>query len=120
MEPSDRKKARIRFKQINTIVDLLFPLCPSPAHAALLVIAWRDADVQGRFSMSQSQIGKLIGKTPRHTSRLIADLVRLGAIRVLRREQGRRPPIYKLTFRVDALPLTPMSSLNGTHNHIEG
>lgn len=95
-----RGKSKSRFKQINHLVDNVFRTLKTPTHALVMVVAWRDADAKGRFSMSYSQIAKVVGVSRRHAYEMVQDLIKSDHLKVIRDATGRRPPVYKINFQV--------------------
>ena len=96
MADDARKKSTLRFKQINHLVDHVFKTLKTPTHAVVMIVAWRDADQKGRFSMSYSQIAKVVGISRRRAYTVMQDLINDNHLKVIRQPTGRRPPVYRI------------------------
>lgn len=98
MPKGEKRKTGNRFHQFNHYVDQLSRALPTNSHRWMITVAFRHADVKGRFSMSISQLGQATFVSRRQAVRLVQDLKDCGALRVIREATGTRPPVYMICF----------------------
>jgi len=100
-----KAKSRQRFEQLNLMVDNLVRQLPTATHGLVLIVCWRHADQCQVFELSHSRIAETLGVTRRHVVDIMADLQRLGSIKLVRKGGGVKASRYKITGRV--VPATP-------------
>ena len=96
-EPTPKEKSRLRFQQANQLCDEVVRNLPNATSGLVLLVCWRHADEEGVFCLSESRIAESIGKSERQTRRTMHELKKLGAIKLVKKAIGTRPPTYVLT-----------------------
>jgi hypothetical protein len=102
-----KKKAGVRFEQLNLLVDQVLHRLPSLSHRVVLLVGWRHAKPSGEFRASSQQIADAAGISKRQAIRTIDDLVTLGALEVTAQERGSIPRSYRITGRPRGDTMSP-------------
>jgi hypothetical protein len=97
-DANPKTKSRLRFQQLNHIVDIIAPTLPSPSMIAILLTCFRHANVQGYFRVSTSRIARSSGVQVRQTKRLIDHLMSLGVLKFVKERRGSVPRTYQINY----------------------
>ncbi len=98
MDKPLRKSAR-RFEQFNLLVDEVGPQLPTPAHLAVLLVAFRHGKGNGYFRVSTDRIAESVNLKKRRVVYILRELQKLEVIQLVKEHKGRIPRVYRINFR---------------------
>jgi Fic family protein len=94
-----KRKSQQRFEQINLLCDEVLQNLPTISSRIILLIGWRHANPQGFFRKSSNELATAAGVSKRQAQRAIYELVKIGALKIVKRQQGSIPRTYQITGR---------------------
>jgi hypothetical protein len=92
-----KRKSAKRFEQVNLLCDQVVRNLDTPLHALVLLIGWRHANERCVFRKSANELAKFAGVSKRHMQNVLDDLIKAGAIKVVKERQGTIPTSYLIT-----------------------
>ncbi len=94
-----KRKSEKRFEQFNLLIDEVGPKLPTPAHLAVLLVAFRHGKGNGYFRISTGRIAESVTLKKRRVVDIIDDLERLQVIQFVQPHKGPLPAVYRINFR---------------------
>lgn len=114
-----KQKSRMRFEQLNHLVDNVLQKIPT-SHSAALFVCFRHARDGGLFRLSARRLADALGVHERTGERLIKELEAWKVIELVKREQGTIPKTYRITGEVSRVGTQTDPSISRTPNQRVG